>query len=265
MKFVTFLLIAMLLAAGSVEPSQKADNTQGAPASLAPVLVELFTSEGCSTCPPADKLLTELDQNLAIKGVEIITLSEHVDYWNRLGWKDPFSSAQFSQRQSDYTRALSLEDIYTPQMVVDGRTAFVGSKRSIAINVIGKAARTPKATVNISIATATQNSLSLKVDVGGVPEISRGDKADVMLAVAESGLVSKVSRGENSGHELSHSSVTRKLSKIGTFDGGIFSGEQTVQLESGWKRQNLKIAVFVQERNKRRVLGAAAIRLKTDS
>jgi hypothetical protein len=206
-------------------------------------------------------LLAELDQTQPIKGVEIIALSEHVDYWNRLGWKDPFSSAQFSERQSDYSGALRLEDVYTPQMIVDGRTAFVGSKRSIALNVIGKAVHTPKASVKLDLTAAEQKAIKLAVRVADVPEISRGDKADVMLAVAESDLRVKVTRGENSGRQLGHSAVTRKLSKIGTVDEGKFAGDPAVQLDSEWKRQNVKIVVFLQERNSRKVLGAATIRL----
>jgi len=251
----------------SLEPSSSrsqtgagASNSQG-PAPAPAVLVELFTSEGCSSCPPADKLLADLDQNQQVQGAQVIALSEHVDYWNRLGWKDPFSSADFSRRQAAYAQALGIEDFYTPQMIVDGRTEFVGSKRAAALEAITNAARTPKATINLAIKTSEPKSITLTIQVDNVPEVSRGDKAEVMLALAENGLVSKVSRGENSGRQLPHSAVTRKLTRIGAIDGKGFRGEPNVQIESTWKRQNTSVVVFVQERTSRRVLGVAAIKL----
>ena len=225
------------------------------------VVVELFTSEGCSTCPPADKLLTELDENQPVNGAQVIALSEHVDYWNRLGWKDPFSSAQFTERQTDYSRTLHVEDIYTPQMIVDGQNQFVGNQRATALEAIARAAQSPKARIEAAIKSSTPNSITLSIQAGDVPEISRGDRADVILAITESGLMSNVARGENAGRRLTHSAVTRRMVKLGTIEGKAFNAEPAVHLESIWKRARLRAVVFVQERGSRRILGAKALTL----
>jgi hypothetical protein len=257
----TFIFLSLEPAASTTGAGPQSATIPQAGAPAPAVLVELFTSEGCSSCPPADKLLADLDQNQQVQDAQVIALSEHVDYWNRLGWKDPFSSADFSRRQAAYAQALGIEDFYTPQMIVDGRTEFVGSKRATALEAIARAARTPKATISLSIKTSEPKSIILTVQIDNVPEISGGDKAEVMLAVAENGLLSKVSRGENSGRELPHSAVTRKLTRIGTVDGKGFRGEPNVQIDSAWRRQNTSVVIFVQERTSRRVLGAAAIKL----
>ena len=239
----------------SAQRTESGDSTRA-------VLVELFTSEGCSSCPPADKLLSELDRYQPVPGVTVIALSEHVDYWNRLGWKDPFSSSEFSRRQMDYARALNIEDFYTPQMIVDGRTEFVGSKRATALEVIAKAARSPKATVNLTLKPSAPNSTNITIQIEDVPGVTSGDRVDVMLAVAEDRLLNKVTRGENAGRELSHAAVTRKLTRLASVNGQTFRSEQIVRLDPAWKPENTKIVIFVQERTTYRVLGAAVINLR---
>jgi hypothetical protein len=265
-----FVLGAFLVLSSLVQLSVAPSNILNASAAGAQeqskstaVLVELFTSEGCSTCPPADKLLTALDQTQPIEGVQVIILSEHVDYWDHEGWKDPFSSAEFSQRQAEYARAFGDKDgVYTPQMIVDGQTPFVGNQSKSIVEAIAKAARSTKADVSIATAKSAAKSITLLVRVRNVLGVSSADTAEVMLALTESGLLSTVSRGENSGHTLAHSAVVRKLTRLGTADGGSFSVERSSDLNSNWKRQNMKAVVFVQERNSRRVLGAATIELQ---
>lgn len=257
LPFAVFRHTRNVVKAISSETSQP-----GKTAASSSVLVELFTSEGCSTCPPADKLLTELDETQPVNGAQVIALSEHVDYWNRLGWKDPFSSAQFTQRQTDYSKTLHVEDIYTPQMIVDGQNQFVGNQRAAALEAIARAAQSPKARIEAAIKSSTPNSITLSIQAGDVPEVSRGDRADVILAITESGLMSNVARGENAGRRLTHSAVTRRMVKIGTIEGKDFSAEQAVHLDPVWKRVKLKAVVFVQERASRRILGAAAIKLE---
>lgn len=261
------LMLALLMGLSTFRSS--ADHQAGAASPAAAttaaatqaVLVELFTSEGCSSCPPADKLLADLDQMQSLNGVQVIALSEHVDYWNRLGWKDPFSSADFSQRQLDYARAMGQNDVFTPQMVIDGRAAFVGSRAEPVRDAIVKAASLPKASVNLAIKTATLKAIKLALQVENAPPFSSGDSAEVMLAITESGLLSNVLRGENSGRKLTHAAVTRKLIRLGVIKDKTFSAEPNVNLDSAWKRQNMKAVAFVQERISRRVLGAAAISL----
>src|SRR3954462_2451752 len=114
-----------------------------------PVIVELFTSEGCSSCPPADLLLNHLQQAQPVPGVQVISLSEHVDYWNQLGWTDPFSSAGFSERQKQYANIFRGDGVFTPQMVVDGKSQLVGSDSQKALRAITEAAKAQKAVVNL--------------------------------------------------------------------------------------------------------------------
>lgn len=228
-----------------------------------PVLVELFTSEGCSSCPPADELLNRLDQSQPVAGAEVIALSEHVDYWNRLGWADPFSSAQFSERQNDYANVFGPDEIYTPQMIVDGRTQFVGSNSSRASSAIATAARDPKAEMTVTLAkrpTSLADEVPIDIHVANLPSVSAGDTAELMLAITESGLRSNVSRGENSGRKLTHTAVVRKLAGLGSLTGS-FNSETTVRIEKQWNRSSLKVVVFVQERASRRVLGATSVSL----
>jgi hypothetical protein len=228
------------------------------------VLVELFTSEGCSSCPPADKLLADLEGDQMVKGVQVIAISEHVDYWNRLGWKDPFSAAEFSKRQLDYMQALGLQDVYTPQMIVDGRTQFVGSNLKAAREAIANAARAPKASISLVIKTTTQKSLRLAVQIDNLPEVTKDDTLEVMLALTESDLLSNVSRGENKGRNLLHAAVARKLINIGKMNGKTFQAEKNVDLDSTWKRKDMKVVAFVQERASKRILGAKAIKLAAE-
>ena len=148
-----------------------------AQARRAAVLVELFTSEGCSSCPPADDLLIQLDKEQPVPDAEIVAISEHVDYWNRLGWADPFSSAAFSERQNQYARAFGTNQIYTPQMVVDGRTAFIGSQEGKARREIAQAAQAPKAKVGLVKESARPHDdvISMHVRVGQLPRITSND------------------------------------------------------------------------------------------
>ena len=214
-----------------------------------PVLIELFTSEGCSSCPPADVNLSRIEKEQPIAEADAITLSLHVDYWNSLGWKDEFSSPLYSRRQQLYSQALKLDSNYTPQIVVDGQTEFVGSNEERTNRAISEAAKTPKASVEI-----TQDADKIKIKLSEIPA---HQNATVFIAVTEDNLASNVKRGENSGRRLEHTSVVRELTPL-----GMLSAEQktldletALQIQPAWKRENLKVVVFVQENASRKVLG----------
>jgi hypothetical protein len=233
-----------------------------------PVIVELFTSEGCSSCPPADAVLERLQQTQPVAGAEVIALSEHVDYWNYIGWSDPFSSAAFSARQGTYAQAFGQQDrVYTPQMIVDGQAEFNGSAMNKAIEAIAKAARSPKADVRIAIPeTNTQKDdqkVRLNIRVKNLPPVDQGDVAEVILALTEDKLSSNVTRGENSGRKLTHTAVVREMRALGRVDPATktFDSEKTMAIADGWKRDDLRVVVFVQERVQRRMLGAAVLNL----
>jgi hypothetical protein len=214
-------------------------------------------------------VLTQLQKTQPVAGAEVIALSEHVDYWNYIGWTDPFSSSAFSARQETYAQSFRRESIYTPQMVVDGQIEFVGNSFGKAHEAIAKAARLPKADVKIAIPQTKvekdHQALKFSVSVKNVPSISQGDVAEVLLVFTEDDLSSNVARGENSGRTLGHTAVVREMRALGMVDPATkgFNSETTTIIAGGWKRENLRAVVFVQERAHRRVLGAASVKLKS--
>src|SRR5712692_9959316 len=139
-----------------------------------PVLLELFTSEGCSSCPPADRLLEVLDQKQPVPGAELIVLSEHVDYWDQLGWRDPFSSPQYTARQQEYASKLRRDGVYTPQLVVDGRFGFVGSDGHEAASAIHKAMREPKIAIAISNIARDGNQIAAHIELPASAQGAKG-------------------------------------------------------------------------------------------
>jgi hypothetical protein len=230
-----------------------------------PVVVELFTSEGCSSCPPADALLAELDAKQPLGSAEIIALEEHVDYWDDLGWKDPYSLSTWTARQNDYAGTLHNGSAYTPQMVVDGTAGFVGSRGGTARQEIEKAATNRKSRIEISQLSPVENkAVTLKVSIEKSLSVSPKDTAEVLVAITESGLHSSVKGGENNGKELQHSPVLREFRVIGavgkTGEEG-FTAQPSLKLDAKWDAANLRAVVFIQEKKSRRILGAAAIRL----
>ncbi|TLM94017.1 DUF1223 domain-containing protein [Hymenobacter jeollabukensis] len=243
------LVGALLFAARPVPPRP------GAPAGRVPVVVELFTSEGCSSCPAADAALRELETTQPVAGAEIIALGQHVDYWNRLGWHDPFSAPQFTERQRGYARAFNINS-YTPQAVVNGRAELVGSQRSRLLEAVAQAARQPRATVALAAAGPGQ----LTVRVRDLP--AGTGAATVLLALTETGLASQVGRGENDGRQLRHAAVVRALRPLGPVGAdGQFAATVPLRLDAGWQRGHLRAVVLVQAAATQHIVGVADLPL----
>jgi hypothetical protein len=217
-----------------------------------PVLVELFTSEGCSSCPPADALLEKLDAANDPANPQIIVLSEHVDYWNSAAWKDPYSSSAFSERQDAYAQRFHLGSIYTPQLVVNGVAELVGNDGQLARTKIAAAGAQPAA-VPVSLFDVSPGVVRVEIDKVSAGTI-RG-AADVMVAVASNEASTQVSGGENGGRKLHHVAVVRWMRAEGQIrDGQFFSKE--IDMGKNWR--DLRIAAWVQEHGQGRVLGVAS-------
>ncbi|MCU1322974.1 MAG: hypothetical protein JWM43_2623 [Acidobacteriaceae bacterium] len=177
-----------------------------------PVLVELFTSEGCSSCPPADAILAKLERDQPIAGSEIIVLSEHVDYWDGLGWHDRFSSHALTERQNAYGQRFGLESVYTPQMVVDGVSQFIGNDAGKAQRAAAQAGQTGKIELKISGVTVDGRKVSGAITGGAAGQL----KGDLYAALVDPTAVTQVKAGENGGRQLNHVGVVRSLQRIGS-------------------------------------------------
>ena len=227
-----------------------------------PVLVELFTSEGCSDCPPADSLLETLDKSQPVRDAELIVLSEHVDYWNDIGWRDPYSSHQYSERQGAFAGHFGLGSVYTPQMVVDGRFEFVGSDQRGARQAIEAATKGEKMPVSLSsVRFEGVDRVALHVETGPLPPSMPAESANVLLAVADDSDESQVRGGENAGRRLRHVAVVRTLLAVGTVSkAGAFSEDVRVNLNSGSSR-SIRLVAFAEEETAGRIWGAGSARL----
>jgi hypothetical protein len=226
-----------------------------------PVLLELFTSEGCSSCPPADRLLEVLDEKQPVAGADLIVLSEHVDYWNHLGWSDPFSSAQFSARQEQYNRSAP-DGVYTPQLVVDGRFRFVGSDQREASSAIQQAIREPKIPIAISNVARDGQGVRAHIELPAADQTFRNRRAVLYVAIADNRAESHVARGENAGHALAHVAVTRVLKQVGTI--GLDSAttkDIALTLQPGTGAGGSRVVAFIQDPASGHILGVAARKL----
>lgn len=243
--------VAILGTAGSAVASPDADGNAGHV-----VLVELFTSQGCSSCPPADQLLTALGGQ---DGTRVVPLAFHVDFWNSQGWTDPFSSKQWTLRQVAYERQLGISQVYTPQAVVDGTTQMVGSDAANLRAAIDSAAARPGAKLALRL-EPSPSRVEVAVDVD-LPDALRGRKLDLFVALFETGLSTPVGRGENGGKTLQNDYVVRELEHAGRLskDGPADSHHTaTLHPSKDWSPARLGVAAFLQDPGSLAVLGAAA-------
>jgi hypothetical protein len=243
--------IAIALTTGL--PSLEAQDKVNTPAQKV-VLVELFTSEGCSSCPPADALLRQVNGAETSEGQLIVGISEHVTYWNGLGWSDPFSSPVYTQRQNDYVDRFHLDSSYTPQMVVNGAEQFVGSDRAAFVRAVQKE-QEQHSPISLRILSVSVAGRTLTVNFstsGDVP----AHGADLFAVLADDADRSSVLRGENSGQTLAHVSVARSISRVAKLKA---AGEQTVQVpipSSFQASPGHHLILFAQMPGNGRVLGA---------
>jgi len=228
----------------------------------APVVLELFTSEGCSSCVSADALFAQIESGRTQWRApgEVITLGEHVDYWDSQEWLDRFSSPLFSSRQQDYGRALHQQDVYTPMVVVNGQAQCVGSDFGCIQRAALEAARVPQAAV---IIRPGQGPAVIAVGVQRLPPAA--NSADVLLAITESGVGSNILGGENRGRRAMHAAVVRSISQLSRIDprkngvsSSVYNANIQLNLNPQWNRRNVRLVVLVQDRTTRRILGAAA-------
>lgn len=225
----------------------------------APVVVELFTSEGCSSCPPADRVLARLAADQPVQTAHVIVLSEHVDYWNRLGWRDPFSSEAFSARQRAYDGAVFRSgQVYTPQMVIGGQLQVVGSDYPAVVDAIMQVAAQPQPFSLTLAVNADRSGIGVHVAASPASGTAIAGDVEVVVAIAEDGLTREVRAGENGGKTLSHTGVARTLMPVGRLTPRMprFEATTVVAVKPEWNLARMRVVAFAQEVESRRVLGA---------
>lgn len=225
-----------------------------------PILIELFTSEGCSSCPPADAWLQQVDALQPLPGAHLIVLSEHVDYWNHDGWKDIYSSSEWTARQQEYVQVLGLKTPYTPQIFVDGSAEVRANEPQHVDQVLKQAESDPKIPIRVtSIAVDPKNPTILRAHIEVDGDASQKHRADIYEVVALNRAESQVLHGENSGKHLTHVAVVESMTKVGKLEKGkVFNRDTEIKLKPGTDPKNLRVIVFAQESGPGKILGIAA-------
>lgn len=251
------MAMALLACAWLPGPAARAQSTPPAAAAAEPaasVVVELFTSQGCSTCPPADALLGRLAHDPRWQG-RLVPLALHVDYWNYGGWTDPFSSADWSQRQRNYAKTMALTEVYTPQAVVNGRAVVIGSNEPELRRLLADAAARPTGSVELHL---RRDGAKVETEIVASPPPGRAGDLDVMLAIVESGLETSVKYGENAHRTLHDDFVVRRLERVARVRGVARRDTVILRLERGWKAEQASVEVFLQDAATHEIFGGAS-------
>ena len=225
-----------------------------------PILAELFTAEGCSSCPPADKILEWLSKEQPVDGVFVVAMSEHVTYWDHQGWKDPFGSPRFTERQQMYAKRLGVADIFTPQLVIDGTVQMIGSDTAALKRALADAARRPKPPLIVTASLTANDEVTGSASGPGL-EAGAIEGADLVWALTEDDLAVDVSRGENARRTLHHSGVVRVLSGKKIARGTAAPLTIVMRVPSGARPGNLRLVAFVQSPKSKRVVSVGSTRV----
>ncbi|MEU8183765.1 DUF1223 domain-containing protein [Micromonospora sp. NPDC049047] len=219
-------------------------------------VVEMFTSQGCNSCPPAEELLSELEHDARVRGQNVFALGFHVDYWDNLGWPDQFADPAYTARQEAYARAFGTGGLYTPQMVVNGTVEFVGSDRRRAAGAI-MSAMSASATAPLTLSRADADGHRVRLDYR-VEHPPAG--AVLNVAIVERGLDSEIARGENAGRTLRQDNVVRAYASVGL---DAERGQVQLVTPPDLDPRNAAVVGYVQQDGNRAIVGATAIELTT--
>ncbi|GAB5524865.1 MAG: hypothetical protein Roseis2KO_27370 [Roseivirga sp.] len=219
------------------------------------VVIELFTSQGCSSCPAADRLLSEFIDQSANRELPVYGLSFHVDYWNHLGWKDPFSAREFTERQYRYADKFGNRGVYTPQMVVNGKKEFVGSSKREASSAIRTAlAASPTVALKATEIAKSKNMIKLSYELNGT-----ADGTIINIALVERGISTDVTRGENRGRKLSHDNVVRGFKQKAASE----NGKASLNLPKDLDLKKSSLILYAQDSDSYEILGATRVALNS--
>lgn len=269
---LALVLAAAVAAAGSVPAQEEplADAAAAAPERV-PVLVELFTSQGCPNSPAGESILTRLDRTQPIEGVRVVPLAFHVPYWDNGSWKDSFGHAHHQWRQNQYSKQSKSSDVYTPQFVIDGDTGVSGRSDGAVKKAILKAAAVPKATIRLEARSSREDdparTVRIGIDITGIPAELRGPagaEAEILLAVAEKNLATDIGGGKNKGVHVEQTGVVRSWMPLGHVNAqgdAIFPPEHLLTLDPSWKLSDLTAVVWIQQKPAGRVLALGTLAL----